>query len=56
MRLTFQFNTNSVGNAFDSTCPEGLVEEWIDPYIGGAHLPLGKGNDRFHCRGGTFLE
>jgi hypothetical protein len=55
-RLTFQLNTNSVGNALDSTCPKGLVEVWIDPYIGGAHLPLSKGNDGFHCRGSTLFE
>ena len=56
MSLTFQLDTNSVGRASDSTCPKALVEKWIDPYIGGAHLPLSKSNDGFHCSGSTLLE
>jgi hypothetical protein len=54
--LTFEFNTNSVGRAPDSPFPNGLVEPWVDPYISGAHLSLGKGDDRFHCGGSTLLE
>jgi hypothetical protein len=54
--LTFKFDTNSVGNALDSTRPKGLVELWVDPYISSAHLPLRKGDDGFHCGGSTLLE
>lgn len=56
MRLTFQFDTNSMGRASDSTCPEALVEKWIDPYIRSTHLLLSKCNDGFHCSGSTLLE
>jgi hypothetical protein len=45
-----------VGNALDSPRPKGLVELWVDPYISSAHLPLGKGDDGFHCGGSTLLE
>jgi len=54
--LTLKLHTDPVGNTLNSPCPESLVQLGVDPYVGGAHLLLSKGDDRFYGGGGTLLK
>lgn len=51
-----QANAESVGNAFDASSPEGLVQGGVDADVRGPHVSLGKGLDDLDGLWGSLFK